>query len=213
MEQQDEDRHGLPAPAGPQGVWQALHQEERGMKMNLTTDQLRAKARFRERENVWFQWIAPAICLGFGAMFVYRAITLEQVWLKLASAWMALLMTFAFGGVIRIGARRIQAGESCAQFMVREFEGSRRTLLGVQWAFVLILPSLVMSWWGGYGVIEASRLRLDSSSWRYYFMTSVWRIVAVLLVLFICWAGLGLEARKRARQADELRRAIGVVGG
>ena len=179
------------------------------MEMKLTTEQLCAKARYRERENVWGQWIAAVACLGFGAAFVYWAITMQQIWVRLGQAWMALLIAITLWGVIRGGARSIDAGESCAQFMVRELEGSRRTLLAIRWGIVLVVPSVLMSWWGDYGAIRANALHLDPASWRYHVLTSPWRIVAVLLVLLACWAGLGLEAKKRARQAEELRRAIG----
>ena len=211
MEHEDENEHSRPTPEGPQSVWQSLHrQEEPGMEMKLTTDQLCVKARYRERENVVGQWIAAVTCLGGGAAFVYLAITMEQIWLRLGNTWMALLMAFAFWGVIRQGPRRIQTGESCAQFMLRELEGSRSTLLAIRWGIVLVVPSVLMSWWSGYGTIRANALHLDPASWRYYLLTSPWRIVAVLLVLFAGWAGLGLEAKKRAGQAEELRRAIGV---
>jgi hypothetical protein len=43
-----------------------------------------------------------------------------------------------------LGVRRIQTGESCAQFMVRELEGGRRTLLAMRWGFLLVMPSLLM---------------------------------------------------------------------
>lgn len=215
MQHDDENEPRPPASAGPQPdrpqkVWQSLLQkDEPGMEMNLTTDQLCARAHFRERENVWFQWIASVVCLGFGAGFVYLAITMNQIWLRLGQIWMALLMALALWGTAGVGARRIETGESCAQFMVRELEGSRRTLLALRWGILLVLPSMFMSWWGGYGTIRANALHLDPSSLRYSFLTSPWRFVASLLVLLAIWTALGLEARKRARQAEELRRAIG----
>jgi hypothetical protein len=210
MKPEDEHEPRRATPEGPQSVWQSLHgQGEPGMEMRLTTDQLCAMARYRERENIWGQWIAAVVCLGFGAAFVYWAITMEHIWLRLAQTWMALLMALAMWGVMGWRARRIQAGESCAQFMVRELEGSRRTALAIRWGIVLVVPSVLMSWWGDYGATRANALHLDPASWQYHFLTSPWRIVAVLLVLLACWAGLGLEAKKRARQADELRCAIG----
>ena len=178
------------------------------MEMRLTTDQLCAMARYRERENIWVSWIAAVVCAGFGAAFMYWAIRMEQIWLRLAQTWMALLMALATWGAMGWRARRIQAGESCAQFMVRELEGSRRTLLALRWGILLVLPWMAMLWWGANGVIRAA-LHLDPTSWRYYFPTSPWPFIALLPVLLACWAGLGLEAKKRARQADELRRAIG----
>ncbi len=48
MEHQDKG-----GPDGPQRVWQSIQQqEEGGMEMRLTTDELCVKARFRERDNV-----------------------------------------------------------------------------------------------------------------------------------------------------------------
>ena len=43
-------------------------------------------------------------------------------------------------------------------------------------------------------------------------MTNRWRIVAVLVALLACAAGLGKEAKKKAPEADKLRRAIGGLG-
>jgi hypothetical protein len=211
MEHEDEIEQ-RPASWTPQSVWQSLdQQEEPGMEMSLTTDQLCAKARYRERENVWFQGFAGAVCLGFGAAFIYGAITMEQIWFRLGLAWMALLTTLSFRGTIRIGSRRMRAGESCAQFMVRELEGSRRTLVALQWGMVLVLPSLLMWWWGAYCTTQASGLRLiDPSAWRHSLLTILGSIVWCLLVLFVGWVGLGREAKKRGRQAEELRHAIGM---
>lgn len=196
----------------PQGVWQSLHrQEEPGMEMKLTTDQLCAKARYRERENVWGHWVVVSTLLVGGAASVHLTVTTEQIWSRLGAAWLAAVMAIALWGA-RAGARRFHAGESCAQFMVRELEGSRRTLLEIQWGIVLLLPALLLLWWGDYGAFRANALHLDSSSWRYHFLTSPWRFPAFLLLLLVSWAVMGLEARKRTRQADDLRRAIGERG-
>lgn len=97
--------------------------------------------------------------------------------------------------------------------MVRELEGSRRTLLAIQWGYVLVLPSLLMFWWGGYRTMQARGLDvLDPALWRHSLLTLLWSLVASLSVLFISWVGMGREAKKRARQAQELRRAIGAQG-
>jgi hypothetical protein len=211
MEHKDETEQ-RPAHETPQSVWQSLdQQEEPGMEMSLTTDQLCASARYRERENVRFKWVALVACVGLGAPFVYWAVKMEQIWFRLAAGWLVVLLAHALWGSVRVGARRFQASESCAQFMVRELEGSRRTLLAIQWGMVLVVPSLLMFWWGAYRTMEASGLRLlNPPAWRHSLLTLLWSIVACLSVLLASWVGLGLEARKRARQAEELRRAIGM---
>jgi len=196
-------------PEEPQRVWQSLdRQAEPKMEMRLTTDQLCAMARSHESENIWLQWVAIVVCLGLGALFVYWAIAIEQIWVRLAQAWVALLMALVIWKARSWGARRIEAGESCAHFMVREFEGSRRTLLAIRWGIVLLVPWALMSWWGLDVGIRANAPHLDPA-WRDQLLTSTWRtFVVALLVLLVCWAGLGWEAKKRARQAEELRRAI-----
>jgi hypothetical protein len=209
MQHEDESEHRRATPEEPQRVWQSLYrQEEPGMEMKLTTGQLCAKARYRERENVWFRWIASVACLGFGAAFLYGAVTMDQIWIRLGQAWMALLMAFALWGGIRVGARRMQTGESCAQFMIRELEGSRRTLLSIRWGILLVLPSLLMFWWGSWEATRANALHLDPAIWQHAFVTILRYFVAAILILLAGWIGLGLEAKKRARQAEEMRRTI-----
>ena len=196
----------------PRSAWQSLQrQEEPGMEMELTTDQLCAKARYRERENIWGHWLAASTLLVGGAASVHLAVTAEQIWSRLGAAWMAAVLAIALWGA-RAGARRFQAGESCAQFMLRELEGSRRTLISIQWGIALLLPTVLLLWRGDDGAVRANAMHLDPSSWRYQFLTSPWSFPAVLLLLLAIWAGMGLEARKRTRQAEELRGAIGERG-
>ena len=210
MEHHDEIGR-TPAPGTPQSVWRSLDQEEApSMEISLTTDQLCAMARYREKENVVFRWIAVVVCLGLGAACVYLAVTMKQIWYRMALAWMAVLIASSLWGSVRVGARRIRAGESCAHFMVRELEGSRRTLLALRWGMVLILPTLLMFWWGTWRSIPASGLRLlNPPLWRHSLTTILWSIVFCLVVLFVAQVGLGFEAKKQARKAEELRRAIG----
>src|SRR5579871_3611480 len=86
MKHEDETER-RPAPETPQSVWQSLHQEEEtGMEMSLTPDQLCARARYREKENIWFRWIALVACVGLGAPFVYWAVRMPQIWFRLARA-------------------------------------------------------------------------------------------------------------------------------
>jgi hypothetical protein len=96
--------------------------------------------------------------------------------------------------------------------MVRELEGSRRTLLAIRWGIVLVLPSLLLFRLGAYGAIRTNALHLDPTSWQYYVVTSPWSTVVVLLLLAAGWVGLGLEARKRACEAEDVRRATGLRG-
>lgn len=70
-----------------------------------------------------------------------------------------------------------------------------------------------MFWWGAYRTMQASGLPLvDPSVWRHSLLTILGSMVVSLLFLSAAWVVLGLEARKRVRQAEELRGAIGMRG-
>ena len=139
---------------------------------------------------------------------MYFAAVIEQIWVRLGFAWMIALLAAAVWGGIRVGARRIQAGESCAQFMVRELEGGRRTVLAMRWGIVLMVPALLMLMWGGSAAIQTGNLPIDPGLRRHLLLMSIWPVVGVLLSLLAAWSVLGREARKKASQADELRRAM-----
>jgi hypothetical protein len=198
---EDSPTHGT-----PENAWKSMSEEEAGMEMMMTTDQLCTMARFRERENVWARRVALVTCVCFAAWFVYNLITITQPWIRLGQAWMVGLMCLFFWGTLRRGPGRIRVSEPCASFLQREYEGSRNTLLQVRRAIVLVLPSIVASWWGGYRAARA-----DPSSWRFHFLNSPWPYAVVLLVLLSGWLILGQAAEKASRELENLRRGTGEV--
>ena len=207
---EDSPTHGT-----PESAWKSMSEEEPGMEMMMTTDQLCAMARWRERENVWARRVALVACVCFAAWFAYNLITITQPWIRLGQAWMVGLMCLFFWGTIRRGPTRIRASEPCASFLQREYDGSRNTLLQVRRAILLVLPSIAASWWGGYRAARAKALHLDPSSWRFHFLNSPWLYVlyvVVLLVLFLGWLVLGKAAEKASRELENLRRGTGDHG-
>jgi hypothetical protein len=207
---EDSPTHGT-----PESAWKSMSEEEPGMEMMMTTDQLCAMARGRERENVWARRVALVACVCFAAWFAYNLITITQPWIRLGQAWMVGLMCFFFWGTIRRSPRRIRASEPCASFLQREYDGSRNTLLQVRRAILLVLPALAASWWGGYQAARAKTFHLDPSSWRFHFLNSHWLYVlyaAVLLVLLLGWLVLGKAAEKASRELETLRRGTGDHG-
>ena len=211
MQHEDESDARRATPDGPQTVWQSLHRlEEPGMEMKLTADELRALARFKQKENVLFPWILSPAFLAIGALFVYGAIKINLIWLRIGLVWLAVLAALGIWGTIRVGARRMEMGESCAQFMVRELEGGRRTALAARWGIVAALPAILMIWWGSWGGIRTNAAQLGPVLWRHSLVTNLERLGLWLVLLLAAWVGLGREARKKSRQAEEFRRDTGV---
>jgi hypothetical protein len=196
-----------PTHRTPESAWKSMSEEEPGMEMTITTDQLCAMARWRERENVWARRVALGACVCFAALFAYYLITITQPWIRLGQAWMVGVMCFFFWGTIRRGPRRIRASEPCASFLQREYDGSRNTLLQVRRGIFLVLPAIAASWWGGYRAATA-----DPSSWRFHFLNSPWPYTVVLLVLLLGWLVLGKAAEKASRELENLRLGTGDHG-
>jgi hypothetical protein len=196
-----------PTHRTPESAWKSMSEEEPGMEMTITTDQLCAMARWRERENVWARRVALGACVCFAALFAYYLITITQPWIRLGQAWMVGVMCFFFWGTIRRGPRRIRASEPCASFLQREYDGSRNTLLQVRRGIFLVLPAIAASWWGGYRAASAA-----PSSWRFRFLNSPWPYMVVLLVLLLGWLVLGKAAEKASRELENLRRGTGDHG-
>jgi hypothetical protein len=178
------------------------------LETKLTPDQLCEKARQHEKENTWFQRLVILICIGLGAILGLLTVETEQLWVRRGFAWMLVLLALACLGAVRVGARRIQVGESYGHFMIREFEGGRRTLLAMRWGLVLLVPSLLMLTWGGTAAIRAHNLPIDEELHRDLLLTNLWPFVPIPLVLLAAWVFLGREAGKKADQAEQLRRAI-----
>lgn len=81
--------HENERPSTSEGDWKSIDEkEEISIEMTMTPDQLCAKARWRDRENVWVHRAAPVILILFAGLFAYNAYSLTQPWVRLGQLWM-----------------------------------------------------------------------------------------------------------------------------
>ena len=205
-----EDKPSIePESPGPEEVWKAFDDTEgEAMQIKMTTDELCARARSRESENVRFQWLAAVGLIVFGAAFSYNVFSNPHPWIRLAQAWLLGLMCFVAWTILREGPRRIRTNENCASFLQREFEWKRKRLLEVRRGLLLFIPAFLASWWGGGPALKAKAWGIDPSSWLFQFSEGPWPFLIVGLVLTFTWFAYGREAEKAKREIEAIRRYI-----
>ncbi len=196
-------------PSTPEGVWKSIHEkEEESMEMTITPDQLCAKARWRERENVWALRLVLVLLILLAGFFAHNVYAMTQPWVRLGQFWMIGVLCFYFVRLVRQSPRRMRADESCASFLEREFEGSRNTALEARRAIFLMVPAILASWWGGGPALRLKALGVDPSSPQFQFASGPGPFIVIGLVLAFVWFSFGHTAKKASRQIEELRRAV-----
>lgn len=194
----------------PEEVWRELEQEQgKTMQDQMTTDELCARARSRERENVRARWASAAALIVFGVAFSYNVLSGTKPWVRLGQAWILGAMCLFAWNTVRKGARRITTNESCSNFLRGEFEEERRRLLERRRALVLVIvPGFLASWWGGGPALKAKAWGLDQSDWLFQLSAGPWPFLIVGLSLTLVWFAFGRAAKKAKREIEDIRRYI-----
>jgi len=87
-------------------------------------------------------------------------------------------------------------------FLRREFEAKRQGLLWARRCWLLLIPAMLASWWGG-GPLRGKALGIRPSWWPSLLNQHEPLIVTSLVVAFV-WFTLWKEARKVERETDKL---------
>jgi hypothetical protein len=189
-----------------ESVWKSIQgEEETKMDITFMPDQLCAMARSRERESIWSRRVLLALLASLAGAFAYSVLAVSQVWVRLSQAWL-LAWTCLLVWRFRRGPRRMNATESCASFLRREFESKRRGLLEIRRSMFLLIPAILGSWWGRGPALRLKSLGVDPSSRMYAFANGPWPFLIIGLLLALVWLAFSLAARKAAHELDELRR-------
>lgn len=173
--------------------------------MNMTTEQLCAKASWYERENVW----AYRIMLGLAPLLValivyqlYEVIHLGKYLLTTTLTWLLATFCYISWRFLRNGPRRMVPAEPCVQFLKREFEGKRQTAAATRIWMLLLLPAVLADWWGGGPALRAKELGIKSE-WLLKLHGPVPLIFAISVFATI-WFAMGSEARRAEREIEKL---------
>jgi hypothetical protein len=182
-------------------LWKSQEEEP----MNVTTEQLCARARRYERGNVW----AHRVMLGVSPLLaafilhdLYGMFRLGKTLLITTETWLLVTFLYVIWRFLRNGSRRMIPAEPCAQFLKREFEGKRHSALGARIWMLWLLPAVLASWWGGLPALRAQQLGIKSP-WLLKLHAPV-PLILTMSVLALIWLALGGEARRAQREIEKL---------
>ncbi len=170
--------------------------------MQITIDEVRARARRYERENVLFFWVMLGLTPLFVAAFIYNLVHFRQPWLVAGTAWTLVALCYVVWRLVRNGPNRMVPGEPCVHFLRREFEGKRQGSLWLRRFVVLLIPAILASWWGG-GPLRGKALGIRPSWWPSLLKDYEPLIVTALVLAFI-WFASWREGRKAEREIEKL---------
>jgi hypothetical protein len=182
---------------------QDLWKSQEDGPMQITTDEVRAKARRYERENVLVFWAMLGLTPLFLALFIYNVVRLREPLLVQVGGGLAVATFCCIAGrFVWKGPNRIVPGEPCVHFLRREFEGKRQGLLWARRWWLLLVPAMLASWWGG-GPLRGKALGIRPSWWPSLLKEYEPLIVTSLVVAFV-WFAFWKEGRKVEREIDKL---------
>lgn len=192
--------HGDEREQSHQDLWKS--QEEESMQVSI--EEVCAKARRYERENVRVHWavllgLTPLAVVAFG----HNLIQFHGPWLVAGNIWALAVFCCIVWRLVRNGPRRTGSEEPCVHFLRREFEGKRQSLRWVRWLVLLFFPAVLASWLGRGPVLRAKSLGIQSPGWLQYLQGPGPLIVSSLIIAFV-WFALSAEARKADREIEKL---------
>ena len=182
---------------------QDLWKSQEDGPMQITIDEVRAKARRYERENVLVFWAMLGLTPLFLALFIYNVVRLREPLLVQVGGGLTVATFCCIAGrLVWKGPNRIVPGEPSVQFLRREFEGKRQGLLWARRCWLLLVPAMLASWWGG-GPLRRKALGIRPSWWPSLLKEYEPLIVTSLVVAFV-WFAFWKEGRKVEREIDKL---------
>jgi uncharacterized RDD family membrane protein YckC len=96
----------------------------------------------------------------------------------------------------------MRLAEPCLQFLKREFEGKRQMTRAIRLLILLLVPSVMVAWWGGGPALSAREMGIKSPYLlRLHEPVS---LIVTMMVLVLIWFVLGNEARKLEREIEKL---------
>jgi hypothetical protein len=112
-------------------LWKSQEEDS----MQISTEEVSAKARRHERESVRGYWTLLSVTPLFAGAFVYNLMHFRDPWLIAGTAWALAAVCYFLWTLIRNGPTRMVAAEPCAQFL-------RAKTSGIQPPWLLRLPVL-----------------------------------------------------------------------
>jgi hypothetical protein len=196
-----------PEPDTPEAVWRSQEEQHPSMQIRLTTEELCAMARSREKMNVRVIRALMFVAAALAGAFLYNIYRIDQPWIRLGQAWTLGVLVYVFAPALEPSRLRVGAREPCAQFLERQHEERQRGYLRIRRRLFLFIPGMAASWWGRTPSI-AAKARDFEAFWRFPAYAQSWLFLLCGMALVLVWFAFGKAADKAAHDRDEIRRSV-----
>ncbi len=189
----------------PEQFHQHLWTSQEKEPMNITIEEVCARARSDSRTNVRLFWAVAGVAPLLIAAFVYDLARIREPWIVAGIAWALGVFCYFLWIVLRDGPRNMVEAEPCVDFLRRQFEGKRKGTVDIRRGVVLCIPAILAVWWGGGPVLRAKALGVQSGT-VLGLLKGPAPLVVLGLLLALVWLAMAHEARRIDRELEKLGR-------
>lgn len=179
-------------------LWQSQEEEQ----MDVSMEQLRARARKYERENVWGFWVMLFLTPTVLAWAIYDLAHVHRPLLVATAGWLYLTFCYVAWRFLRKGPSRIGSSEPCVRFLKRQLHTKIASARAVRVWILLLLPAVVSAWWAGGPALRAAEFGIKSP-----WLTQLHGPIPLIVTIGILagfWFLMGDVARKANREIEKL---------
>ena len=186
-------------------LWKAQEVKE----VQITLDQVCVKARAFEKKSIHEYRVVLGL-LGFLiALSLVYLVRFSEPLIRIGNASVLSIFLYMLVRAMQKGPpRKLRVGaqsDTCVNFLRKELQKKRETLLEFRWIWWLLLPGLFAAWWGG-GPVAISKWLGISRPWLTSYQESPAPLVGFVVLVAVMWFGSGREARGIQREIEELGR-------
>jgi len=185
-------------------LWKSQEEEA----MQVTTEELCARARTQETVSAWAHWVFVIACVLLLGACVYNlarlreSLLLREPLLLFAEVWSLATLGYLVWGFWH-GPTRPWPAESCLDFLRRELEGKIQAMRKLRRAGPLLVPAILAAWWGGGPLLAIKEWGIASSGLS-RLLAGPWILIVLALLLRIEWLLCTKAMRKFYRELEDL---------
>lgn len=187
----------------PQRAHEALWKSQEDEPVQITTEEVCARARRYDRNNVRSYWVLFGVTALFVAAFTLNLVRFRRPWLIAGTAWVLATCCYVGWRLVRGGPVRMAPAEACVLFLRRSFEAQRQRLVWVRRGVISLAPGILALWWGGGPAFGLKAWGIQSSRLLRLVRGPLPLIVLALMLAFV-WFAFWWEGKKIDREIEKL---------
>ncbi len=182
---------------------QELWKSQEETFMQITIDDVRARSRKYQRESVVVLWAVLILTPLFVGGFIYNLLRFHQPSLIAGTTFALIAVCGIAWKAIQKNPRKPAPAVPCMDFLRQQLDGKRRGALWVRNWLLLLIPAVLLCWWGGGPALGAKTFGLRSPASLRLFQGPAPLLVMIVLIAFE-WFAFMREARRAEREIRKL---------